>query len=87
MMFLASALICKTVYKVANEKATLDSVKKELQEKNPAKYAITMEKTGTMTDIESKTFIWEQALKEVNDSLRNNSSFAYTNYANGGIIK
>ena len=81
------AVLGKTLYKVENEKAALESVKKELLEKDPAKYAITMEKAGSMTDTESKTFIWEQALKEVNDSLRNNSSMAYTNYAKGGIIK
>ena len=84
---LSVAVFANTIHRIDKEETALEKIKTEIREKDPARYARTMEKVGTMTDTESKTFMWNQALNEMNDSLRNAASDASANYAKGVLIK
>lgn len=86
LMFTTAAIVGHTTYMFKKSETDLEAIKTEIRNKDPERYAKTMEKAGMMTDFESKTFLWEKALKEMNDSLITAVSDAKSNYAKGSLM-
>ena len=84
LLTMATGLGCLILKDAVKEDVT-EKFKTEIREKDPARYAKTMEKSGMMNTEESRNFLWENAYKQMHDSLNNLASEAKTNYSKASM--